>query len=257
MKLSATANWQQQWQLILKKITRLETHQDVDVWLRQLVQQPSLKVVAFVNAHAMNCAAASVEFAQALTAADIIFRDGSGLAMLFKTLKLSPGVNLNGTDLIPKIIQQFDGQKIALFGTQQPYLQHAQQQILARLAPASRILTCHGFENEAHYIELVTDFQPDLLVLGMGMPRQELVAQVLRAQMQQPCVLVCGGAIIDFLGGKVRRAPYWMRRLGVEWLYRLLQEPRRLFYRYVIGNPLFIWRAKQLQSFLEQTGYQP
>ena len=254
MKLSATANWQLNWQCLLQKITRLQTDHDVDLWLKQLNHIPSSKVVAFVNAHAMNSAAACDEFFQTLSAADVIFRDGSGLALLLKNLKMSPGVNLNGTDLIPRIIQQFDNQKIALLGTQEPYLEQAKQQILAMLAPNSQITSANGFESESSYIDLVKQFQPDLVILGMGMPKQELVAQVLRVNLQQPCLIVCGGAIIDFLGGKVKRAPLWMRQAGVEWLYRLLLEPRRLFFRYVIGNPLFIFRVNRFQFTNNQAG---
>lgn len=76
----------------------------------------------------------------------------------------------------------------------------------------------------------------------MGMPKQEAVAAKLAA-IGGPCLIVCGGAILDFLGGKVSRAPEWLRRLGGEWLYRLLREPKRLFMRYVVGNPLFLLRT--------------
>ncbi|PPD35174.1 MAG: glycosyltransferase [Methylomonas sp.] len=252
--LNVSFNWQRHWQLLLQKITRLETERELDACLNQLVASPSSLVVAFVNAHAMNCAAACDTFSQALSSADVIFRDGSGLALLFKTLNISAGINLNGTDLIPRIIQQFDNQKIALLGTQEPYLEQAKQQILTTLAPKSQIETANGFESESHYIELVKRFQPDLLILGMGMPKQELVAQLLRVHLQQPCLIVCGGAIIDFLGGKVQRAPVWMRQLGVEWLYRLWLEPRRLFMRYVIGNPLFIFRVKWFHFAQHQAG---
>ena len=254
MKLSASANWQLNWQLLLQKTIRLETDHDVELWLRQLNQIPSSKVVAFVNAHAMNSAAASDKFFQALSAADVIFRDGSGLALLLKSLRMSPGVNLNGTDLIPRIIQQFDNRKIALLGTQEPYLEQAKQQILATMNSKSQIATANGFESDARYIDLVRQFEPELIILGMGMPKQELIAQVLRAQLQQPCLIVCGGAIIDFLGGKVQRAPLWMRQAGVEWLYRLWLEPRRLFQRYVIGNPLFMLRVKRFQFTNNQAG---
>jgi hypothetical protein len=77
----------------------------------------------------------------------------------------------------------------------------------------------------------------------MGMPRQEEVAIALRAALGFPCLIVCGGAIIDFLGGKVPRAPVWMRRCGLEWAFRLGREPRRLWNRYVHGNPRFLKRA--------------
>jgi len=63
-----------------------------------------------------------------------------------------------------------------------------------------------------------------------------------------PCLIVCGGAIIDFLGGKMPRAPRWMRRAGLEWAFRLGLEPRRLFRRYVIGNPVFLARTLSLAA---------
>jgi exopolysaccharide biosynthesis WecB/TagA/CpsF family protein len=84
----------------------------------------------------------------------------------------------------------------------------------------------------------------------MGMPRQEEMACVLRAALTHPCLIVCGGAIIDFLGGRAPRAPVWMRRFGLEWVYRLMQEPGRLFRRYVLGNPLFLLRTLRLKMAL-------
>ena len=93
------------------------------------------------------------------------------------------------------------------------------------------------------YVELAQVYQPALIVLGMGMPRQEEVAAALRSTLNYPCLIVCGGAIIDFWAGKTPRAPLWVRRVGMEWGFRLVMEPRRLFQRYVIGNPLFLIRA--------------
>ena len=80
-------------------------------------------------------------------------------------------------------------------------------------------------------------------VLGYG-PVEGLPE--LRDALDLPCLVICGGAIVDFLGGRVRRAPGWLRRLGLEWLWRLAQEPRRLFMRYVVGNPMFLWRSARL-----------
>ena len=74
------------------------------------------------------------------------------------------------------------------------------------------------------------------------------MAAALRTVISHPCLIVCGGAIIDFLGGKTPRAPLWMRQVGLEWVFRLALEPRRLFHRYVIGNPLFLMRALRLAS---------
>jgi N-acetylglucosaminyldiphosphoundecaprenol N-acetyl-beta-D-mannosaminyltransferase len=104
-----------------------------------------------------------------------------------------------------------------------------------------------SFEPVGAYVSAMLDARPDLIVLGMGMPKQEAVAVALRDQLAHPCVIVCGGAILDFLSGRVVRAPQWMRASGLEWVHRLVHEPRRLFARYVVGNPKFLARAMSLR----------
>ncbi|MDB5947545.1 MAG: b-glycosyltransferase, Glycosyltransferase Family 26-like protein, partial [Ramlibacter sp.] len=136
--------------------------------------------------------------------------------------------------------------RIALFGTEEPYLSRARDTVQSRLARGSHCITAHGFHEDEVYVALAAEQRPALIVLGMGMPRQEAVAVALRSALESPCLIVCGGAILDFLGDRHRRAPGWMRRTGLEWLFRLLREPRRLFSRYVLGNPVFLARALRL-----------
>lgn len=119
---------------------------------------------------------------------------------------------------------------------------------MMRIAPRSRCVVAHGFLDTARYVRLAAAHRPAVIVLGMGMPRQEEVAAVLRAALGFPCLIICGGAIIDFIGGKTSRAPGWIRAAGLEWSYRLALEPKRLFRRYVVGNPLFISRALSLAA---------
>ena len=203
-------------------------------------------MLAFINAHAMNSAASSKKFFDALMSADIVLRDGIGMAILLRLLNQAPGLNLNGTDLIPKILKLYAGRSIALFGTQDPYLRKAREKVTTKLAPGSRCVTTHGFLDTTDYIKLAMAHKPELIVLGMGMPKQEEVACTLRAAVGYPCLIVCGGAIIDFMGGKTSRAPAWVRSARMEWAYRLALEPRRLFQRYVVGNPVFLARAISL-----------
>ena len=198
----------------------------------------------------------SRKFFDSLMAADIVLRDGIGMAILLKLLNQSPGLNLNGTDFIPKILKRYAGRSIALFGTQDPYLRHAREKVTTKLAPGSRVVTTHGFiDNVTEYVKLAAMHRPELIVLGMGMPRQEEVACTLRAAVGYPCLIVCGGAIIDFMGGKTSRAPAWMRSTGLEWAYRLAIEPKRLFHRYVVGNPVFLARAVSLARATPRQGH--
>lgn len=247
--VAATAgHWLPRWEQLVKAIVRVQSARGEEQLIESLAHPVDPLVLAFVNAHAMNSAAASAGFFDAVMSADIVLRDGIGMALLLRMLNQPPGLNLNGTDLIPKILARYAGRSIALFGTQDPYLTRAREVVETRLAPASQCVSAHGFLDTQDYVRVAAEHRPDLIVLGMGMPRQEEVAVVLRAALGYPCLIVCGGAIIDFLGNKTSRAPGWMRSTGLEWLYRLALEPRRLFRRYVMGNPLFMARALRLAA---------
>jgi exopolysaccharide biosynthesis WecB/TagA/CpsF family protein len=231
---------------VVQGIVRVHSERGEQQLLDSLAQPLEPMVLAFVNAHAMNSIVGSRKFFHCLLQADMLLRDGSGMAILLRLLNQPAGLNLNGTDLIPKVIRLYQGRKIAFFGTQDPYLSKAVEVVKTEHAPGSECISAHGFLDVTKYVQLAAQHRPSLIVLGMGMPRQEDVACMLRGALGYPCLIVCGGAIIDFMGGKTSRAPRWMRAVGLEWVYRLAKEPRRLFQRYVVGNPLFLARALAL-----------
>ncbi len=239
-------DWPGRWQALVRTAVRVHGPRGESQLLDWLARPDRPRVLAFINAHAMNSAAEDRRFHEALMAADIVVRDGIGLALLMSLLNQRPGLNLNGTDLIPRILRRHAGAPIALFGTREPWLSQAAQAVARDLAPGSPCITADGFRPAEDYLHLAQAHAPALIVLGMGMPRQEIVAQVLRAALLRPCLIVCGGAILDFLGGRTSRAPRIVQRAGLEWAWRLAREPRRLFRRYVLGNPLFIARALRL-----------
>ena len=253
---AGAAEWQVRWHELVRAVVRVHSPSGEEQLLDSLASPDEPLVLAFVNSHAMNSAATSREFFDAVMSADLVLRDGIGMQILLSALNQPPGLNLNGTDLIPRILRRYAGRAIALFGTQEPYLGRAESVVLSELAPGSTCVTANGFLDTGSYVQLAADHRPSLIVLGMGMPRQEEVASTLRAALGFPCLIVCGGAIIDFLGGKTPRAPRWMRRTGLEWAFRLALEPRRLFRRYVIGNPVFIARTLSLAATTPAPGAQ-
>jgi len=119
------------------------------------------------------------------------------------------------------------------------------------------IVVADGFQPDGFYLKLAANARPDLIILGMGMPKQERVAHRLKHGLNYDVAIVCGGAILDFLSGHVPRAPSWMRSTGLEWAYRLSLEPKRLFRRYVIGNPLFLLRSAVLAVWPNSTRRMP
>ncbi len=101
-----------------------------------------------------------------------------------------------------------------------------------------------GFDNDeeesARIVQMIRDARPDILFVGVGAPKQEKWIARFCQQYQVP-VSVAVGASFDFAAGNVRRAPVWMQRLGLEWAWRLLMEPARLWRRYLLENPLFFY----------------
>ena len=239
-------DWPARWQTLVQSLARVQAPRGESQLLDWLARPDRPRVVAFVNAHALNAAAVDLRFFETLISADLLLRDGIGVAWLMALLNQPAGLNLNGTDLIPQIIRRSGGTSFALFGTCQHWLARAAQVVVRDLAPGSPCLTAHGFLPTEAYLQLARAHTPALIVLGMGMPRQEEVALALRAALSRPTLIVCGGAILDFWAGRVARAPMALRRCGLEWAWRLACEPRRLFRRYVVGNPVFMGRALTL-----------
>jgi exopolysaccharide biosynthesis WecB/TagA/CpsF family protein len=202
-------------------------------------------VVTFVNAHAVNTAWRDGEFQECLADADLRLRDGSGMAIALRALGRAPGVDMNGTDLIPALIRALAPQRTAFFGSELRYA--AAAATTCKRLGAEPVAIRGGFEPDLVYVDLAARTRPDLILLGMGMPKQERVAVLMRDALAHPCVIVAGGAILDFLAQRYPRAPLLMRRLGVEWVYRLALEPRRLGSRYLVGNITFLWRIARLR----------
>lgn len=225
----------------MRRIIRIATPVEADALLDRLARPERPTVLVFANAHAANLACRDRDFADALMAANIVLRDGAGMAILCRAAGLDPGCNMNGTDLLPRLLDRFAGRRVMLVGTREPWLDRAAEHL--RAGGARVVAAMDGFQPLNVYPAAVRAAAPDLLVLGLGMPRQEALARHLVSVLDRPCLVAAGGAILDFWAGRFPRAPSWMRRLGIEWIYRLLREPRRLWRRYVLGNPILLWRA--------------
>jgi exopolysaccharide biosynthesis WecB/TagA/CpsF family protein len=202
-------------------------------------------VLSFLNQHGFNLAWSNPAFCQTLMDADVLLRDGVGISACLKIIGQEPGENMNGTDLIPRIAARFEDRRVMLIGTVEPWLERAATLLKERGCDV--VAQLDGFQTEAVYVDAVRAARPDLVILGMGMPKQERVAAELAKALDYPALIVNGGAIIDFLGGRVERAPQWVRAARMEWGFRLVQEPRRMFGRYVIGGFTFLGRIAKLK----------
>lgn len=218
--------------------------------LDEIVETGRFTPVSFLNAHNANVAVADDEFAAAMRRF-LVLPDGIGVDIAAKAIHGHPfPANLNGTDFIPGFLKTRDKPLVVgLLGTTRENVEAACR-TLHTLAPQHRFeVIGDGFfdsEGEVQVLERLRSVRPDLLLVAMGVPRQELwISATLN---DAHCTVPVGvGALLDFLSGAVPRAPVWVRRLRMEWVYRLCQEPGRLWRRYILGNPLFLWRvARQM-----------
>lgn len=225
----------------ISKISVFESPSDAISYCQNEIKQGKRLNIAFLNAHAFNLACQNKGFFDAILACDIVFRDGIGVKILFKLLGKSPGYNLNGTCFIPILLKEvFQNKSVALFGSTDIELTVAIQKLQSQGVNVVTVLD--GFKEPSAYVDHLCEHSVDVVVMAMGMPKQEVVSKVIR-EAYPNISTINGGAILDFISGKVERAPDWVQKLSLEWVFRLMKEPKRLFRRYIVGNVMFLFRS--------------
>jgi exopolysaccharide biosynthesis WecB/TagA/CpsF family protein len=202
--------------------------------------------LAFLNAHGANIAWSDASFRRTLSGF-VVLPDGVGVDIAASVLTGGRfTANLNGTDFVPRLIRETKRPlRIALYGSRPGVAQRAAV-ALAALGPGCSFgPIAHGYgdrEGERRFLAELAVAPADLLLVALGNPLQErwIAANV---DQRHAAVAAGVGALLDFLAGEVSRAPLVWRRLRLEWLYRLMMEPHRMFRRYVLGNPLFLLRV--------------
>jgi alpha-1,3-mannosyltransferase len=198
--------------------------------------------VAFLNANLSLLAVQRADLREALKAF-VVFNDGLGVDIANRVLNgCGFPANLNGTDLVPHLLGRIGYPlRIFLFGAKPEALQKAVRAIRHRWPQHIVVGQAHGHHDasrEALIPDMIRKARPDIVLVAMGNPIQELwIAQ--HVPRCAPCCLGVG-ALFDFLAGDVKRAPRWIRAMRCEWVFRLALEPRRLWRRYLVGNAKFI-----------------
>jgi len=216
--------------------------------IRDAVRGGVKRSLYFVNAHCFNVARTDEEFRSILNRADYVFPDGSGVRLACRMLGEELSANLNGTDLLPRLCEMAVADDIALYllGAKPEIAERMKANLEARY-PGLRIVgTQHGYfdretESDA-VVESINASGADVVLVAFGVPMQEKWVHANREALAAPLVLGVGG-LLDFYSGNIKRAPAWVRALGLEWVFRLLMEPRRMWRRYIVGNPLFVYRV--------------
>lgn len=199
--------------------------------------------VAFLNANNANLMMRDAEYRKALQR-QIVLPDGHGVDIASQIFHGQPfPANLNGTDFVPGLLTYMEKPKrVALIGARQDVLLIAAEKFREHTPWHEFHAIADGYFKESEsqaVMDKIRDLAPDILLVAMGTPIQEkwIDQHVTPGHAR---LVISVGALFDFVAGRVPRAPSRMRRLRLEWLFRFLQEPRRLWHRYVVGNPLFL-----------------
>jgi N-acetylglucosaminyldiphosphoundecaprenol N-acetyl-beta-D-mannosaminyltransferase len=205
-------------------------------------------VVNTLNPHSYVLARKDRQFSEALRAADWLIPDGVGIQYAARVLVQRRIEKIAGSDLHEIVLKSLDGRSGSCFylGSSEKTLELIRQRIAGE-HPSVRVGTFSppfravftGEENR-EMTDAVNDFAPDVLFVGMTAPRQEKWVHENRERLNVP--LICSvGAVFDFYAGTVKRSGKFWIRMGLEWLPRLLREPRRLWRRNFISTPMFLW----------------
>jgi len=216
-----------------------------------------------INAHSFNTAKKDKLFAEALTNGDALIPDGVSIVKACRWVKAKsqPTERIAGWDLFEFEMKRLEKRSeersvkreesapltVMFMGSSQKVL----DLIVKRAAvdyPHLKVVTYSppykpefSDEDNRAIISVINAADPDLLWIGMTAPKQEKWTYSHWKELNIHCHVGTIGAVFDFFAGTVERAPLWWQRHGLEWLYRLLKEPKRMWRRYIIGNALFLW----------------
>ena len=229
----------------LKELDIVETRDE-------LKNMPDGKVlINTINAHSYNTAQKDALFAEALKNGDYLIPDGASIVKACRWIKArsTPKERIAGWDLF-----EFEMERLNKTGGT-CFFMGSSEKVLAlirrRAADVYPNITVKTYsppykpefseaDNKA-IIDAINASRPDLLWIGMTAPKQEKWVYSHWKELEIRCHCGTIGAVFDFFAGTSRRAPLWWQRHSLEWLYRLLKEPRRMWRRYIIGNALFLW----------------
>jgi N-acetylglucosaminyldiphosphoundecaprenol N-acetyl-beta-D-mannosaminyltransferase len=211
---------------------------------------------ACANPHSLVVARRDESFGDALRSCSAVVADGVGVTMAGKVTGVDVGPRITGADFFLSLMSELNrrGGRVFFFGSSPQVL----AQVLSRARRDYPNLYIEGIsppygvwsqESNEAFIAAIRDAQPDVLWVGMTAPRQEKWVHENAATIGVP-VFGSIGAVFDYYAGTVQRAPEWICGLGLEWLYRLTREPRRLWRRTLVSAPQFLWLVAR-----EHAGY--
>jgi exopolysaccharide biosynthesis WecB/TagA/CpsF family protein len=202
------------------------------------------KGMVTANAHTLNNVWGSRSFRMAIDAIPVRLNDGIGFRIAARMRGVDPCYNFNGTDLIPRLLSELeDPLRVFLYGaSEEANLKVATW--LEEKYPLVRVVgRINGYvDPEKEAVPAIVKTDADLVLVALGHPKQEIFVARHASELNAK-IVYCVGGLFDFLSGTKPRAPKIFRVASLEWVFRLAIEPRRMFRRYVVGNPVFLLRS--------------
>ena len=203
--------------------------------------------VCFVNADCLNIAWEDPQYAAVLEKASRVYADGSGIRWAGNWLGTPVRENVNGTDMFPKLCERIaiSGERLFLVGAKPGAAQKAADWARQQFPSINIVGVHHGYftaSEERRVVEQIAACEPHILLAAFGSPKQDFWLAMKKHELRAKVAIGVGG-LFDFYSGAAPRAPMWMRELGLEWCFRMLREPGRLWRRYLVGNPKFMLRV--------------
>ena len=241
----------------LDNIDKAAALQIINGFLNQAKSNRTNKIY-FTNVHTIHIARKNPHFNTVVNNADLVLPDGSGLKIAGWLLSKRIKANLNGTDFLPIVLKYSEetGRKVYFLGASREVLTKCIKKVRFQF-PELKIVGCHSgyFEkdDEPLIVQDINDSSPDILLVAMGSPVQELFINNYADQLNVAVSFAVGG-LFDFLSGDKKRAPEWLRRTGLEWLYRFFQDPKTKWNRIVVEIPVFLTLVL-FKRFLPQNNF--
>ncbi|MHB1318850.1 MAG: WecB/TagA/CpsF family glycosyltransferase [Anaerolineae bacterium] len=216
----------------------------------RMVQDGGTHQIVTVNPEFIIRASREPRFAEVLERADVAIPDGQGLLWAARMLGQPLRARVAGSDLVPLLAERSarDGFSLFLLGAAEGVAEVTARRLAERY-PGVRIVGTHSGsprpEDDDSSGSLITAAFPDVLLVAYGAPAQDLWIARNQPSLRVPVAIGVGGSF-DFVAGVQRRAPAWMRRHGLEWLYRLVRQPSR--WRRMLALPVFVWRVLTLRA---------
>lgn len=210
--------------------------------------------VAFVNAHCVNVARRDASYDMAVGGCDRIFADGAGMRIAAKAAGAALADNVNGTDMLPVLCEEAARTGVSLFflGAKDGTAAEAARRMTFAYPGLKVAGVHHGYisnpDVQRRAIDAVNASGADILLVGFGVPMQEIWMARNHHRVAAPVIMGVGG-LFDYYSGNIPRAPALLRRTGLEWAWRLAMEPQRLARRYLVGNIEFLARVAFLKFF--------